>query len=76
MEYIIQFKVLYQYCRIVCDNFLSISNIKIISIFTDNCAQFMNYVINNYRKSVLLSFGLLLCPLTLPAITKHVAFLP
>ena len=33
MEYIIQFRVFYQYCRIVCDNFLSISNIKIIIIF-------------------------------------------
>ena len=34
MEYIIQFKVLYQYYRIVCDNFLSISNIKIILLTT------------------------------------------
>lgn len=49
---------------------------RLLSYFTDKCAKFMNYMIYNYIKYVLLSFGLLLCPLTLPAITKHIAFLP
>ena len=73
----IQFKMSYQYCKMVYNNFLQMSKWSHIFLIIVHNVQIISLIIVFNKKlcsSKLLNF--LLCSSILPAIVKHVAFLP